>query len=86
MKEAFVEMLRGNSNTLGRSPEVVEDVKAQPDRINELFELYFQPDEWVRLRSSNSLRRLWREDIKWVKPFIQRWINEVSPINQPSVN
>ena len=72
MKEAFADMLRGDSNTLGRAVEVFEIVKKDPPRVQEVFDLYFQPDEWVRLRSSNVLRRLWREDPAWVEPFIAR--------------
>ncbi len=85
MQEPFVEMLRGDTNTLGRAIEVFDAVKQDPSRVQEVFDLYFQPDQWVRLRSSNVLRRLWREDPTWVEPFIARWIDEVSGIDQPSV-
>jgi len=85
MAEPFVEMLRGATNTLGRTEEVVEIVIAAPERLDELFELYFQPDEWVRLRVSSSLKRIWRHDPVWVAPYVERWTNEVARIDQPSV-
>jgi len=85
MAEPFVEMLRGDSNTLGRTDEVAEIVKAEPSRVNEVFDLYFQDDQWVRLRASSTLKRLWRRDPSMVAPFIDRWISEVASIDQPSV-
>jgi len=85
MSEPFVEMLRGATNTLGRTEEVVEIVVADPARVGEVFELYFQDDEWVRLRASSSLKRLWRHDASMVAPFVDRWIGEVAAIDQPSV-
>ena len=84
-QEPFVEMLRGNANSLGRALEVLAAVKKDPKRADELFELYFQDDEWVKLRVSNVFRRLWREDKSWVEPYVERWVSEVAKIDQPSV-
>ena len=84
MDEKLVDMLRGNSNTLGRTEEVVEIVKKDPTKIHELFKLYFQEDEWVRLRVSSSLKRLWRHNPETIRPFMRQWIDEVAIIDQPS--
>ena len=84
MSEKFVDMLRGEVNALGRTEEVVAEVLKHPQRINELFDLYFQDDEWVRLRVSSSLKRIWRAETDLVKPFIKRWVEKVSEIDQPS--
>lgn len=86
MAEQFIDMLRGNSNTLGRTEEVVALVIKEPKRINELFDLFFQDDEWVRLRVNSSLKRLWRHDKQSIAPFIDRWITDVASIDQPSIN
>jgi len=85
MPEAFVEMLRGARNDLGRTEEVVDLVLADPSRIHELYQCFFQPDEWVRLRASSSFKRIWRADEELFLPYLDRFIADVSKIDQPSV-
>jgi len=85
MPEPFAEMLRGASNTLGRTEEVVAVVFENPDRASEVFDLFWQHDEWIRLRANSVLKRLWRSDPTLIKPFISRWVDEVARIEQPSV-
>ena len=85
MAEPFVDMLRGARNNLGRTEEVVAEVLAQPRRIDELYDCYFQPDEWVRLRTSSSFKRIWRADETLFLPFVDRFVKVVSKIDQPSV-
>lgn len=82
--EPFVEMLRGARNDLGRTEEVVACVLEDPARIDELYDCYFQPDEWVRLRVSSSFKRIWRADEAMFLPFLDRFITDVSTIDQPS--
>ena len=84
MSEPFVEMLRGATNTLGRTDEVTELVLANPDRVSEVYDLFFQDDEWVRLRAASASKRLWRADPDLFAPFIPRWIEKVSAIEQAS--
>jgi len=86
MSEKFVEMLAGATNTLGRTEEAVALVLQSPERIEELYQCYFQPDEWVRLRVSSSFKRLWRADPDLVEPYIPGFIADVSKIDQPSAN
>ena len=78
-------MLRGSSNNLGRTVEAVELVRKNPDRMKELFHLFYQEDEWVRMRTNSVLKRLWRIDKELIKPCINKWVNEVSGIDQPSI-
>lgn len=84
MAEPFVEMLRGNSNTLGRTEEVTSIVLEDPSRASEVYDLFFQDDEWVRLRAASASKRLWRADPDLFAPFIAGWIEKVSAIEQPS--
>ncbi len=84
MSEAFVEMLRGARNNLGRTEEVVDVVLQNPERIDELYDCYFQPDEWVRLRTSSSFKRIWRADNELFLPFLDRFVKDISKIDQPS--
>jgi len=85
MTEAFVEVLRGARNDLGRTEEVVALVLETPSRIDELYQCFFQPDEWVRLRASSSFKRVWRADVELFLPYLDRFIKDVSKIDQPSV-
>lgn len=85
MAESFEQMLTGgHPNSLGRTVEVVETIQADPDRIEELYGCYFSDDEVVRLRTSNAFKRLWRDDPTQVAPFIPRFIEEISKIEQYS--
>lgn len=84
MEEPFVEMLRGDSNTLGRTDEVTAIVLENPDRADEVYDLFFQDDEWVRLRAASVSKRIWRADAALFAPFIPGWIEKVSAIDQPS--
>lgn len=84
MSEAFVEMLRGATNTLGRTEEVVELVFIEPQRAQEVYDLFHQDDEWVRLRAASVSKRIWRAQPDLFAPFIDGWIEHVSQIDQPS--
>lgn len=84
MTEPFVEMLRGDTNTLGRTEEVVEMVFADPERAEEVYQLFHQPDEWVRMRAASVSKRLWRGDPQLFEPFIERWFAHVSALDQAS--
>ncbi len=79
-------MLAGATNSLGRTEEVVAIVLEDPMRIEELYDTYFQPDEWVRLRTSSSFKRIWRADPEMFQPYLAGFVKEVSKIDQPSVN
>lgn len=83
--EPFVEMLRGATNSLGRTEEVVALVLNDHDRLDEVHQLFFQDDEWVRLRASSSWKRIWRAQPEWAVPYLDSWIGEVSKLDQPSV-
>ncbi len=78
-------MLRGATNTLGRTEEVVELVLAEPSRTDEVYDLFFQPDEWVRMRAASVSKRVWRADPELFQPFVARWVNEISQIDQASL-
>ncbi len=78
-------MLNEPVNTLGRTEEVVEIILADNSRIEELYECYFQPDEWVRLRTSSVFKRLWKAEPNLVIPFLDGFVKQVSLIEQPSV-
>ncbi|QBK30385.1 hypothetical protein [Roseitalea porphyridii] len=83
--EPFRMMLAGgHPNSLGRTLEVVEIVLDDPGRMDELFDCYFSEDAIVRLRTSNACRRVFKARPDWFPAWADRFITEVSAIDQPS--
>lgn len=83
--ESFAVMLTGgHPNSLGRTLEVVECIRTHPDKLAELYACYFSPNAVVRLRTSNAIKRLSLEHPDWLIPYIDRFLSEISLIQQPS--
>lgn len=74
----------GHPNSLGRTIEVVDTVLATPARMDELFNCYNSPDEVVRLRVSNALRRVQAERPDLLLPLLDRLLDEIADLDQPS--
>lgn len=74
----------GHPNSLGNTVEVVEEVLQEPQLFDELFHCYFSSDEVVRLRVSNAMKRVCREDKSLLVPYIDRFLTDVAAINQAS--
>lgn len=74
----------GHPNSLGRTLEVVEIVLSDRDRLDELYRCYFSADEVVRLRTSNAMKRVSREQPEWLVPYIDQLLTEISEIDQAS--
>ena len=84
MRDFETRLTGGHPNSLGNTIEVVEEVLAENDLFDELFNCYFSTDEIVRLRVSNAMKRLCRADKSLLIPYIDRFLNEISQIDQPS--
>ena len=85
MAETFEDMLTGgHPNSLGRTIEVVDLVLADPRRFDELYQCYRSPDEVVRLRVSNAMRRVEAENHALLVPYIDRFIGEIGALDQAS--
>jgi len=83
--EPFEKMLTGgHPNSLGRTVEVVDIVLADPSQFEQLFQCYSSKDEVVRLRTSSAMKRLWRAQPSLIVPHIDRFLSEVSQIQQAS--
>ena len=83
--ETFEAMLSGgHPNSLGRTIEVVEIVLADQSRLEDLYNCYFSTDEVVRLRTSNAIKRVSREQPDWLVPYIDRFLDQIAIINQAS--
>ena len=83
--QKFDEMLRGgHRNSLGNTVAVVELILENRQRIQELYHCYFSDDDVVRLRTSNALKRIGKEHIELLIPFINGFLNEIPAISQAS--
>ncbi len=74
----------GHPNSLGNTIEIVEEVLADSSKFDELFNCYFSEDEVVRLRVSNAMKRVCKEQPELLTPYLDRFINEISQIEQAS--
>lgn len=74
----------GHPNSLGQTVRVVEILLSNPDKLEELYQCYASSDESVRLRTSNAFKRIWRAQPSWLIPYIDRFLAEVSQIQQAS--
>ncbi len=85
MSNQFELMLTGgHPNSLGRTVEVVDVVLADKTRLHDLYMCWFSDDEVVRLRVSNAMKRVMREHPDWVAEYIDRFIEDIAHIDQPS--
>ena len=83
--KTFEERLKGgHPNSLGNTVEIVEEVLAENELFSELFNCYFSNDEIVRLRTSNAMKRICKEKKPILVPYINRFLIEISQIDQAS--
>ena len=81
----FEERLKGgHPNSLGNTVEIVEEVLKNPPLFDEFFNCYFSDDEVVRLRVSNGMKRICKAEKPLLLPYIDRFINDISQIDQAS--
>lgn len=86
MTEPFTDLLAGGQpNSLGRTHEVVDLVLANRGRLEELFVALGNPDPLVRLRVGDALEKVCREQSEWFVAHVDRLIDDVGRIEQPSV-
>ncbi|GAA4277424.1 hypothetical protein [Aquimarina mytili] len=83
--ESFETMLTGgHPNSLGKTIEVVDIILEDKSKLEELYQCYFSNDEVVRLRTSNAFKRICKEDKSWLTPYIDKFLEEISKIDQAS--
>jgi HEAT repeat protein len=84
-RENFEEMLTGgHPNSLGNTIKVVEIILKDKSRFDELYHCYFSEDEVVRLRVSNAMKRICKEHPEWLVPYLDKFLEKISKINQAS--
>lgn len=87
MAETFSDILAvgGKSNSLGRTHEVIDSVLSDKQRLDELYACMSNDDAWVRMRAIDAIEKVCRQHPEWIKPYIDRFQNELSLSKQPSV-
>jgi hypothetical protein len=85
--ESFEEILSadGHKNSLGRSNEVYDIVKANPTRMNELFNCIYADDAWVRMRAIDTFEKLVRDNKELARPYTSVIIEDLTEKNQASI-
>lgn len=84
MKNFEQRLTGGHPNSLGNTVEVVEEVLDQRELFDELFHCYFSNDEIVRLRVSNAMKRICKEDKTFLIPYIDGFLTDIAAIDQAS--
>ena len=84
MQNFKIRLSGGHPNSLGNTVAVVKEVLAHPESFDELFNCYYSTDEVVRLRTSNAMKRICKARKALIIPYIDRFLSEVSPIDQAS--
>ena len=84
MKNFEKQLTGGHPNSLGNTVEVVDEVLANHSLFDELFNCYFSNDEVVRLRVSNAMKRICKVQKSLLLPYIDRFLNKISKIDQAS--
>lgn len=83
-KEIELQLSGGHPNSLGDTIRVVDQVLVKPELIKPLFECYLSDDEVVRMRVSNAMKRIARANPSLIIPYIDRFLDEVSQLDQAS--
>ncbi len=84
MKDFISRLKGGHPNSLGNTLEVVDEVFADHALFDELFNCYFSDDEVVRLRTSNAVKRVCKNQKQVLVPYIDRLLTEIAAIDQAS--
>ena len=84
MKNFEKRLKGGHPNSLGNTVEVVDEVLAENELFNELFNCYFSNDELVRLRTSNAMKRICKTNKSILIPYIDRFLIDIAQIDQAS--
>ena len=87
MIEKFADILLvgGHANSLGRTDEVIDVVRNNKARMDELFDCLFHADAWVRMRAADALEKISREYPKWLEPYINTLQSSLSKSAQASI-
>jgi hypothetical protein len=87
MDEAFERILAvgGKTNSLGRAADVINEVLNNKSRLEELYQVIFHEDSWIRMRAVDSFEKVARVHPEWIEPYINRIQSDLSQSTQASI-
>ncbi|MDQ2852879.1 MAG: hypothetical protein M3Y49_19500 [Actinomycetota bacterium] len=85
--ESFRDMLLigGHRNSLGRAGELVELLRQDPARVEELFACISDDDAWVRMRAVDTFEKVVAAQPQIGLPFVERILDDLAHREQSSV-
>lgn len=82
---SFRHALAGGPKRELRNSAVIDAVLTDPDRVDELFSCVFDDDAHVRMRASDALEKVCREQPSTVAPLTDPILTDMAASDQPSV-
>lgn len=79
------ELTGGDPRSLGKASQVTYRVLKDKSALPALFNCLFIDDETVRMRASDALEKVCRQNPQWFEPYVMRLLEDVPSIRQPSV-
>lgn len=85
--ESFEEILTagGHSNSLGRAGEVLDTVRGDTSRLDELFSCISADDAWVRMRAIDTFEKLVKDKPEVVQPYLPTIFSNLTKSSQASI-
>lgn len=74
----------GHPNSLGNTVEVVSEILQNPSLFEDLFNTYPTKDLVVRLRISNAMKRIAKENPDLVAGYLDRFLDEITKLSTAS--
>jgi hypothetical protein len=75
----------GNRTSIGKSPAVIEEILKSPNKINEIYALFFDVDPVVAMRSSYVAMRVAEVNPASVTPFKKSLLADLEKFQQQEI-
>ena len=75
----------GDLRTTGKSDEVVKQVISDPKLIGDVVKAIIEGNPGVKMRASDALEKITRDNPEWLKPFKGQILTKVVSIKQKEV-
>lgn len=63
-------MIGGHANSLGKAQDVLEILKKDPSRLDELFKCISNDDAWVRMRAIDTFEKIVKDAPSLARPYL----------------
>lgn len=85
--ETFVDILSkdGKKNSIAGVDDVILLVMKDKERLEELYQVMFHEDAWVRMRAADAFEKVCRIHPDWITPYVDRIQSELADSQQASI-